>query len=165
MRRKLFSNNHPRVARSLNNLGHVLQARGNLKEAEGCYREALSIATKTLGKDHVEKAIYQRNLASVLVATGKAVEAEPYVREAASIFRAKRPTYWRTADADSVLGACLVAEGKFQEAESLLLKSYPLLKADPGDGAKHATEARQRIVDLYTAWGKPEKAAEYRAKA
>ena len=26
-------------------------------------------------------------------------------------------------------------------------------------------EARQRIVDLYTAWGKPEKAAEYRAKA
>ena len=148
---------NPKVASPLNNLGYVLQAEGKLAEAETCFREALSIAEATPGFDPERRAIFLRNLAVALPAEGKAAEAEANAREALAIFRAKQPPTWRTADAESVLGGCLAAQGRFEEAEPLLLESYPLLQKDKGDGAKHAAEARQRIADLYKAWGKPEK--------
>ncbi len=66
------------------------------------------------------------------------------------------------ADAESVLGACLTKQRRYEEAEPLLVNSYARLKDDEGDGAKQADAARQRIVDLYMAWGRPEKAAAYR---
>jgi serine/threonine protein kinase/tetratricopeptide (TPR) repeat protein len=164
MRRQLFTKPHPRVARSLNNLGHVSQALGDMRAAEAYYRAALSMAEETLQADDPERATYLRNLASVMISEGKAAEAEASARKAGEVFRASKSRPWQIADADSVLGASLAAQGKFQEAEQLLTQSYPILLKDSGDGAKHAAEARQRIVDLYTAWGKPERAAVFRAK-
>jgi serine/threonine-protein kinase len=165
MRQKLFSGANPKVANALSNLGTVLQAKGDLKNAESRYREALEMAIATLDSKNLYRGIYLRNLASVLLVEKRIGEAEADAREAAAVFHSQETPTWRAADADSVLGGSLVAQGKFQEAEPLLIQSYPILLKDPGDGAKHAEEARQRIVDLYTAWGKPEKAAEFRAKA
>jgi eukaryotic-like serine/threonine-protein kinase len=165
MRRKLYPAVSPPIALTLNNLGSVLQAEGKTAEAERCYREALSIADAMSDSDPKIRASFLRNLASVLVAEGKAEEAEARAREALSIFRAKQPpTHWRIADTESVLGSCLTALGRFQEAEPLLLASYPALANDKGDGAKHAPEARQRIVELYTKWGRPERLAAYQTK-
>lgn len=162
LRRKLYTDPNASLASTLNNLGYLLQARGDFTGAESCFREALSIADKTLKRDHPTRAVLLRNLAAVLVSQRKAAEAEPLAREALGIFRAKMPKSWRVADTESVLGGCLTALGRFSEAEPLLLESYPILQKDKGDGAKHAAEARQRIVDLYTAWGKPERLAAYR---
>jgi serine/threonine protein kinase/Tfp pilus assembly protein PilF len=164
MRRKLYPAVSPQIALTLNNLGNVLETEGKTADAEKCYREALSIADTKLPSDHPIRATYLRNLASVLVTEGKAEEAEALAREALSIFRAKQPNFWRVADTESVLGSCLTALGRFEEAEKLLLASYPALEKDKGDGAKHAAEARQRIVELYTKWGRPERVAVYRAK-
>jgi serine/threonine protein kinase/tetratricopeptide (TPR) repeat protein len=156
MRRKLYQDPSPKIAGSLNNLGYVLTLERKFSDAEACYREALSIAA--LPKfDPWMRATFLRNLADAQLSEGKAAEAEVEAREALAVFRAKRPTHWRTADAESVLGGCLAAQGRFEEAERLLLESYPRLKEDKGDGAKHAAEAKQRINDLYKAWGKPEK--------
>jgi serine/threonine protein kinase/tetratricopeptide (TPR) repeat protein len=160
MRRKLFPGPNPKVARALNNLGYVLQAESRAVEAEACYREALSIADAKLSPDHPDRATYLRNLAVALTTEGKAVEAEAKAREALAVFRGQQPpTPWRIADAASVLGGSLAAQDHFQEAEPLLLESYSALQKDKGDGAKHAEAARQRIVDLYKAWQRPEKAA------
>ncbi len=164
LRRKLYPGPNPRIAFSLSNLGVLLQARGDLAGAERSFREAVSIADKTLDRDHPNRGVYLQHLASVLTAEGKAREAEPMAREAFAILQAKMPKTWRVADAESVLGGCLAALGRFQEAEPLLLESYPLLQKDKGNGAKYAEEARQRIVDLYTAWGKPERLAAYRTQ-
>ncbi|MEO6194337.1 MAG: serine/threonine-protein kinase, partial [Thermoanaerobaculia bacterium] len=126
MRRKLYSGPHSKIARTLNNLGYVFQREGKATDAERCYREALSIADKTPDFNQPERAIYLRNFASLLVKEGKASEAEAKAREALSIFRAKQPpTPWRVADTESVLGSCLTALGRFEEAEPLLLASYP----------------------------------------
>jgi len=165
MRRKLYPGSNPKIALTLNNLGYVLQAEDKTADAERCYREALAIVEAVSDSDPKTRAIFMRNLASVLVTEGKAVEAEAKAREALAIFRAKQPPkHWRIADTESVLGSCLTALGHFEEAEKLLLASYPALENDKGDGAKHAAEARQRIVELYTKWGKPERVAEYGAK-
>jgi tetratricopeptide (TPR) repeat protein len=156
MRRKLYHGPNPILTTTLNNLGQVLTAEGKAAEAETYLREALVIADKTPGFKAVSKAIFLRHLAVALLSEGKATEAETKAREALAIFRGKQPL-WRTADAESVLGGCLAAQGRFKEAEQLLQESYPLLQNDKGDGAKHAAEAKQRINDLYKAWGKPEK--------
>ncbi|HEY0554045.1 MAG TPA: serine/threonine-protein kinase [Thermoanaerobaculia bacterium] len=157
MRRKLLESTDPRVAFALSNLGYVLVGERKMNEAESCFREALSIADENPGFDSLKRAIFLRNLSVAVLNEGKVAEAEAEIKDALLVFRAQQPPTWRTADAESVLGACLTAQGRFQEAEPLLLASYPVLKNDKGDGAKHAAEARQRILELYKAWGKPEK--------
>ncbi len=151
MRRKVFGGANPTLAPSLNNLGHVLLAEGKLTEAETSFREALSVASP----NPKGRAAFLRNLAATLLREGKAVEAESRIREALAIFRDKKPA-WRAADAESVLGACLTAQGRFKEAEPVLLESLSALQKDK-EGAQHAAEARQRIDDFYKASGKAEK--------
>ena len=102
-----------------------------------------------------------RNLASVLLDQGRAAHAEPLAREALAIFSQETPSSWRVADAASVLGGCLAAQGRFAEAEPMLVDAYETLAKDQGDGKRRAGEARARVAVLYTAWRKPELAAEY----
>ena len=64
----------------------------------------------------------------------------------------------------SALGDALAGEGKFGEAEPLLLNGYANLKDNPQAPDLPKRQALQRIVKLYEAWGKLDKAAEHRAK-
>jgi serine/threonine-protein kinase len=164
MRRKLYGERHPKVARSLNNLALLLQARGDARAAEPLYREALSIVEHSPERNDVERGVYLRGLASVLLDQERVADAEPLAREALVIFRQAKPPSWRVADAESVLGGCLAARRRFGEAEPLLVGAYEALAKDPGDGSRRAGEARARVVVLYKAWGKPERAAEYAVK-
>jgi serine/threonine protein kinase/tetratricopeptide (TPR) repeat protein len=152
MRRKLYGYANPKLAPSLSNLGHVLLAEGKLSEAEASFREALSVGDP----DPKHRGTFLRNLAETLLREAKAVEAESRAREALALFRDAKPA-WRIADAESLLGACLAAQGHFKEAEPLLLESYSVLQKDKGGGAQRAAEARQRIEDFRKASGKPEK--------
>jgi serine/threonine protein kinase/Tfp pilus assembly protein PilF len=165
-RRKLYPDGlHPLIARTLNNLGHVLQAEGKSAEAEECYREAIDIADVKLGPDHQERANYVKNLATTLLALGRPAEAEAKAREALAVFRkAEDPAPLKIAETESILGGCLAAQRRFEEAEPLLVESYQILAQNSGDGAKRAPEALKRIVDFYIAWGKPERAAQFQAQ-
>jgi len=156
MRRKVYDGPHPKVAQSLSNLAFVLMVEDRPREAEPFAREALGMAPSG-----VPRAVFLRHLAAVLAAQGKGGEAEPLARESLAIFKTSKTSPWRTPDAESVLGSCLTAQGRFAEAEPLLLGSYPILKADAGEGGRYAPAALRRIVDLYAAWDRPERAAVY----
>jgi hypothetical protein len=62
-----------------------------------------------------------------------------------------------------VCGACLTEVGRYERAEELLLAAYPVLRQVMGEQNMRTELAVRRLVKLYEAWGKPEKAAEYRA--
>jgi hypothetical protein len=62
-----------------------------------------------------------------------------------------------------VLGACLSALQRYAEAEPLLQGSYATFKARFGPQHKRTQPVIRYLMNLYEAWGKPEKAAEYRA--
>jgi eukaryotic-like serine/threonine-protein kinase len=163
MRRKLFGSRSPKILSSLNNLAFVLVAQDRPKEAEPLAREAVSIADETLPKSHLNRGMFLRNLAMVLAAHGKGKEGEPFAREALALFRDDDPASTKTAVTESILGGCLAVQGRYAEAEPLLLRSYGVLRQAEGN-AEYASAARRRIVDLYTAWEKPERAAEYRTE-
>ena len=78
--------------------------------------------------------------------------------------RAVPKGHWLIANTESLLGACLAAQGRHADAEPLLLGSYATLATTPGAPPQRVSEALDRIVSLYQVWGKPEKAAEWRAK-
>ena len=63
----------------------------------------------------------------------------------------------QNVDVDSTAGL-----GRFDEAEPLLLRSFELIQAEKSAGPDYKQAARRRIVAMYEAWGKLDKAAEYR---
>ena len=72
--------------------------------------------------------------------------------------------HWATANTESLLGGCLTKQGRYDEAEPFLLNSYPTIASAPGVPPARVRQALERIVALYEAWGKPEKASEWRVE-
>ncbi len=85
MRRKLFGNEHPILAISLNNLAAVLQQERKLDEAEALQREALAIYRKRWGSEHPNIVASLINLAGILEQQNKQSEAEATHREAVAM--------------------------------------------------------------------------------
>jgi len=89
--------------------------------------------------------------------------AEPLLREGLEIRRQALPAEdWQTASAESALGSCLARLRRYDEAEPLLVNSYSILKTKRGPADALTLETLTQLIDLYQAWGKPDKAAQYR---
>src|SRR5262249_2408509 len=67
------------------------------------------------------------NLARAYLA-GKPFEAEPLLRACLAIQTKKAPDEWRTFETRSLLGASLLGQKKYAEAEPLLLQGYEGMK-------------------------------------
>jgi len=161
--RRLLGEEDPSTATILGSLAWVLVEKGNYAAAEPLCREALSTSRRLLGDEHPTVADIMTNLAALLSVTHDAPSAEPLIRSALAIYRRSLPEgNWQIIAAESVLGAALTGLGRYAEAERLLLNAYPILKEQRGD-VPCTRDTLRRLVTLYEAWGKPEKAAEYRA--
>jgi tetratricopeptide (TPR) repeat protein len=57
-----YGQDHPAVARSVNNLGLVLMDLGDLKGARAHFERALRIFQKFLGEDHPKTVLVRENL-------------------------------------------------------------------------------------------------------
>jgi tetratricopeptide (TPR) repeat protein len=94
--------------------------------------------------------------------------AELAFRECLTIRERTEPDAWPTFNARSLLGGSLLAQGKYTEAEPLLLKGYEGMKARektiPPQATTRVPEALDRLIDLYTATGKPDEAKKWRAE-
>jgi len=99
----------------------------------------------------------------MLGASGRGGEAEPVARETLDYQRrALAAGAWQIAAGESVLGGVLAAEGRYAEAEPLLVAGYTGLQRSPGERTLAAQIALRRLVDMYAVSGKTAQAAEYR---
>jgi serine/threonine protein kinase/tetratricopeptide (TPR) repeat protein len=174
MQRQALGNNHPVVAATLNSLSRVLLEQRRYDDAAAAESEAAAIATSSLGPDHQLFAIYTINLAAVHVAAGEPAGAEPLLREglrirsrAPGIVPTRRRTRaeddWSVGGARSLLGEVLTKLRRFPEAETTLLEARRELESLPAMGGAEMKIAYSRLVDLYFAWGRPARAASFRA--
>jgi thioredoxin-like negative regulator of GroEL len=60
-----------------------------------------------------------------------------------------------------VLGGSVAAQGRYEDAERLLLESYRKLLADRGTTNDKTRDARRRLAEMYTAWGRNAEAAKH----
>ena len=108
------------------------------------------------------------DLALAYLSQEKFAESEPLAREAVEFDKKKQPDDWQRFRAESLLGASLAGEKKYAEAEPLLLGGYQGMQARKERMAfadhYHLDRAQEWLVELYQAWGKPAKAAEWRKK-
>ena len=164
MYRRLFPDGHPDVARSLANVGRWLIDQGSYVDAEPMLMESLEMRRQLLGAGHPEVAVSLTELARLYLNTGRFAEAESTSRDATSrLTDALSADHWRTAWALATHGASLTKLSRFAEAEPFLLESYKNLRSNAGARAVHVATARQYLVALYTAWGRPEQAARFSA--
>jgi tetratricopeptide (TPR) repeat protein len=160
MRRDVLGSRHPDVAAAAATLAYWLIDEGELEEAERLADESLGIRREVLGEGHPAVATALIARANVQFARRQyalaAADAEAAEQILAPNFDASQ---WQMAMAMSVRGAALTALKRFAEAERSLLGSLSGLSGAPIPGA--AAKGRQRLADLYTAWGKPGMAARY----
>ncbi len=156
IRRLHYGDEHTRVAAVLDLLGRVVAAQGRREEARTLYDEALRIRRRRYGENDHRVATTKKNL-SILLAADDPAAAEVLAREALDVLRRLKPGSWEVADAESVLGACLLALGRYGEAEPYLVESHVVLTAIRGEEAVYSRDALDRVRKLYELWGKPEK--------
>jgi len=102
----------------------------------------------------------------VLLDSARPADAEPLLRQAVDLAEGCGEQ-GRLADgwARHVLGASLAAQKRFDEAEDLLLQGFDAMASDPQVSSMRCRAAADRICRMYTAWGLPEQADEWRHKS
>jgi len=162
--RRIGGNEHTSVAVVLSNKGKWLADQGRYAEATACYEQGLAIRRKRLGDRHPLVAVILYKLASLHNLQDHPARAEELARESADILGQRLPPgHWRKAYADSILGVSLAAQGRYAEAEPLLVASYPIVAASRGAQARPTQEIVESLVNLYQRWGRPEEERRYRA--
>jgi serine/threonine protein kinase/tetratricopeptide (TPR) repeat protein len=152
----------------LDQLAGVLEEQGRLEEAVAARREALPLFKKSYGEEGPAIAEPTIELASLLARlTLKDSESEAYASECLTLIGSTKATNdWRLFGIRSDLGASLLAQKKFTEAEPLLLSGYGGLKQYeeqiPTNAVARLAEAAERLVQLCEATGQLEKAANWR---
>jgi len=149
-------------------LASVLRSAGKIAEVEQLYFECLPTLRAKLGADDPELVHAIVKLANTLVDDAKFIEAEPFARECLASRERVLPDDWRTFNSRCLLGASLLGQGRYEEAEPLLLSGYEGMKQRekmiPPAGKARLQEAIQRLVQLYEETDQLEQAAEWRQK-
>lgn len=168
LRRRTLGPDYTDTLISANGLAFCLWRAGMLDEAESRLRDTLRLRRQTLAADDPQIGYTLTALGGILAQKGQHKEALPLLREAASILTAK-PTTIRPASGalhpgltQSLLGDCLARQKDFAAAETLLLAAYQTLREAVSVPPWQVRAAKERIVNLYEAWNKPEQAAAWR---
>ncbi len=113
----------------------------------------LSHVKEVVGSDQGRRAEGMAMVGSWMIEHGFDADAEPILREALSIRREALPQgHWQIGSAASMLGESIAGQGRYAEAEPLLVEGQAVLNASPDTTQQRRQEAAQRLADLYEAW-------------
>ena len=147
--RQVFGADGLESAGSANTIGMALEWQGRLAEAQSQYEDALRIA-RPLGNEHARVLVYTLNLARVRIARGHGATTESMLR---TVLSAREKLYppgdWRVGQAQSLLGAALMAQKRYAEAETLMTAADRALKPVPGIQARERTANTERLTTLH----------------
>jgi eukaryotic-like serine/threonine-protein kinase len=164
---------HDDAMRIVRNLCTCLEQLQQFDEADVWRRKWLAVVKEKDGPESEAYAAGLERLGSSLLLRKKYADAEPILGECLAI-RKKQPVAWTTFNTQLLLGAALLGEEKYADAEPLLVQGYEgMKKSEKEPGQKHhssstkerLTEALERLVQLYDAWGMKDKADEWRKKS
>jgi eukaryotic-like serine/threonine-protein kinase len=161
--RQVFGEAHPEYAMSLNDLANAIELEGRLQDARALLEQAVNIARPKLGDRHPRVATLILNLARLQIELGNAAATEDALRQVLSARqRLLQRGDWRIAQAKSLLGASLLAQARYAEAEPLMVDADAVLRPLPGAQGRERAANRARLVTLYEKLGRPQHAASYR---
>ena len=164
--RRVFGPENPNTLSTLADMGTMYQREGKFDLAEKNASRALAGRRHASGSDNPDTMISAADLALADLSQGKFAESEPLAREDLAFQQKQQPDDWQHYRAETLLGESLSQQKKYAEAEPLLLDGYRgMLAREERIGAPdrpHLEYARAWLVQLYEAWGKPQKAAGFK---
>jgi hypothetical protein len=164
---------HVEAARMIDAVCSCHEGLGQYDRAEVWRRKYLAVVREKDGPGSAQYAQQLGELGANLLKQQRYADAETVLRGSLAIRQAKQPGDWWTYTTQSLLGAALLGQQKYADAEPQLLQGYQGMSRaanDPGHArhgastAERLAEARERIVQLYDAWGRKDQANEWRRK-
>ncbi len=153
-KQRVFGQQGLDYAVTLNSLAITAEWQGRLDEAQAMFEECLRIARPQVGDAHPRVLEYMLHLSRVRILRGDGAATESTLRQ---ILAAREKLYpagdWRIAQAKSLLGAALMAQKRYAEAEPLMLGADNGLKPIPGLQEHERVANRERLVKLYRETG------------
>jgi serine/threonine protein kinase/Flp pilus assembly protein TadD len=149
---------------AVGNLANSIREAGRYEEAEPLCLEALELRCQALGEDHPYAVDSLRGLGLLRAYQGRYEEAEELLTESLEKRRRVQGREHDRAIHNMVrLGWVYTKQQSYSEAEVILLEAFELSYRVLGPLDQITIESIGKIVDLYEAWNKPEKAEKWRA--
>jgi tetratricopeptide (TPR) repeat protein len=168
LERRVLGKEHPTTLTTMGYLADGYEGQGKHNQAEAIYTELLELRRRVLGAQHLDTISVLVSLSRARLQERRYSDAEPLLREALRSYEKAAPSAWTRYNCESMLGASLAGQRKYEEAEARLLSGYEGMRQKEATipVAKRAElkQAGNWIVQLYQNWGKPRKAAEWRQK-
>jgi serine/threonine-protein kinase len=143
---------HPSVANALKNLGDALWETGERSRAAGQYRRVVVIREIAFGPDHLSLMDPLYRLGRAVFELGDPAGAEPLLWRSLAVVEKQEPgSPHGTTFPRFVLGQCLTALGRYDEAEATLLATAHVLDSGHPEERKRLSAA---LAELYRAWGR-----------
>ena len=162
--RQHWGDDHRTVAGTLTCLAQLEAGRGEDAAALAHIEEAARIYRQVSPQVYPDTGPSMATLGELLVRLGQPAEGQLILQECLERCHLRSPPNVRQiARAESALGEALTALGHYEAAEAVLLGTLREQSESTVD-VSVARATLERIVHLYEAWGKPDRAAEWRAK-
>jgi serine/threonine-protein kinase len=164
MRKILYGEDHPTYAWTLFNYSMFIFDQKRYKEAAEYSRKILALRGTALPESHPSIAAALQTLGRCLDQLGDYAGGEAALKESLEIRRKYNPaTSWVIASSVSVLGEHYALTKDFPRAEELLLQAHAVFVKTFGPTHARTVMSAKRVTTMYDAWGRPDKAAPYRA--
>ena len=154
------------TADTLSYVASMYQLEGKYGLAETNAAQALAGLRHTRGPYNPLTMAAAEDLALAYLSQGKFSQSENLARETEAAEQTKEPDNWQLFWAKSLLGASLVGQKKYVEAEPVLLEGYRGMLARENlmtaPDCRHLDTAHLWIIQMYQTWGKRQKAAEWK---
>ncbi|QNI33967.1 serine/threonine protein kinase [Alloacidobacterium dinghuense] len=157
---------HPDFLGTISAAGSMYQREGKYSQAETYAAQALAGRRHALGSEDTDTMSSAADLALAYESQGEFAKVAPLARESMEFYENQQPDNWQRFRSESLLGASLTGQKNYAEAEPLLLEGNEGMVVRKERIAVpdlyQIKLARMRLIELYLAWGKPAKAAEWR---
>ncbi len=159
---RVFGETHAQVANNIGSRADLHRDQGNFEKATTLHREALAMRRTIYGDVHPATAASLSSLAGIYEKQRDTANADSLYRQAvATAEQALTEDDWRLARFRQRLGAFLITQEQFAEAEPYLKYAYDAHYQRRGEAAPETQEAAMQLVMLYEAWDKPDQALAY----
>jgi tetratricopeptide (TPR) repeat protein len=167
--RRVLGPTHATIVTYNHNWCITLDAARKFGRAAEIRRESVAIQRQRMPADLPQLAGALGQLGQSLIRVEQFAEAEQALTECLAIRAKSQPDSWLTFHTKTLLGESLTGQKMHADAEALLRAGYEGMKHREASipvsvRAFHLTEALQRLIDLYTAWDKPDDAAKWRSE-
>jgi non-specific serine/threonine protein kinase/serine/threonine-protein kinase len=163
---RLLGPDHPLTVQLLSNYGGAIRQQDRNAEARPYYERAFAATRRLYGEEGIRTVSAESNLALLLRDLGDLDAAEKHARSAVEHADRSMAGNAYRGIIHREHATILLRMHRFGEAERELDAAWSVLSEAPGYGPDHprSQDVVDTYIDLYTVWGKPERAAAWRAR-